>query len=138
MSEWWTYTLSDLQAFSLQTYHRLFELYNAAIWPAQLVSFALGAAIFWILLDGSKRARGRLVAAMLAACWLWVAIVFHATRYATIHRAAAYFAGAFGLQALVLVWVGVVRGKLVFFERPAGGSRAPVWGSSSSRCWPSR
>jgi len=55
---------------------------------------------------------------MLAACWLFVAIAFHASRYATINWAAVYFAGAFGLEALLLIWIGVLRGRLLF-ERPA-------------------
>ena len=38
MSEWWTYSLSDFLLFSPRTYYRLFELYNVAIWPLQLVS----------------------------------------------------------------------------------------------------
>ena len=33
MSEWWTYHLSDFLLFAPRTYYRLFELYNAAIWP---------------------------------------------------------------------------------------------------------
>ena len=45
MSEWWTYRLSDLLLFSPQTYYRLFELYNAAIWPAQVLAIALGLAV---------------------------------------------------------------------------------------------
>jgi hypothetical protein len=36
MSEWWTYRLSDILPFSAQTYFRLFELHNAAVWPAQI------------------------------------------------------------------------------------------------------
>ena len=35
MPEWWTYSLSDFLMFSPRTYYRLFELHNAAIWPAQ-------------------------------------------------------------------------------------------------------
>ena len=42
MPEWWTYTLSDIQSFSLHSYYRLFELYNAAIWPGQIAAIALG------------------------------------------------------------------------------------------------
>ena len=45
MSEWWTYSLSDLILFSRAAYFRLFELYNAAIWPAQIAVFAVGVAI---------------------------------------------------------------------------------------------
>jgi Family of unknown function (DUF6064) len=113
MSEWWTYSLSDFLLFSPRTYYRLFELYNAAIWPAQIVAVALGLAIL-ALLRRAGVSRGRLIAAVLAGCWLWVAIAFHLKRYATINWAAVYFAGAFTLEAALLIWTGVVRSRLVF------------------------
>jgi hypothetical protein len=119
MSEWWTYTLSDIQSFSLHSYSRLFELYNAAIWPAQIVALALGLAILVFLRRAEPR-RGRLIAAILAACWLWIAIAFHAHRYATLTWTARYFAWWFGLEAALLIWTGVVRGRLVFERRPFG------------------
>lgn len=124
MPEWWTYTLSDLQSFSLDTYYRLFERYNAAIWPGQIVALALGAWILALVRRGASVPRGRLVAGILAVCWLWIAIAFHATHYATIHRAAVYFAWAFVLEALLLVWAGVFRGGLTFERRADGVGRA--------------
>jgi Family of unknown function (DUF6064) len=124
MSEWWTYTLSDFLLFSPRTYYRLFEIYNAAIWPAQIAAIGLGLAVLALL----RRAAGRRsIAAILAACWLWVAIAFHANRYATINWAAVYFAWAFGFEAALLIWTGVIRGRLTF-ERPAdSASRAGQW-----------
>ena len=126
MSEWWTYTLSDFLLFSPRTYYRLFELYNAAIWPAQIVAVILGLAI-WALLSRAAAVRGRLIAAILAGCWLWVAIAFHAHRYATINTVAVYFAWGFGLEAALLIWTGIVRDRMVF-ERPVDlASRAGLW-----------
>ena len=110
MPEWWTYSLSDLQAFTLETYYRLFERYNAAIWPAQIAAVAIGLSIPLLLRRPGLRT-GRLVAAILAACWVWVAIGFHASRYAEIHRAAVYFGWGFGLEALLLVGSGVLGGR---------------------------
>ncbi|MFY9551859.1 MAG: DUF6064 family protein [Thermoanaerobaculia bacterium] len=123
MSEWWTYTLSDFLLFSARTYHRLFEIYNAAIWPAQIVAVGLGVAII-ALLRRAASSRGRIVAAILAACWLWVAIAFHAKRYATINTAGIHFAWAFGVEAALLIWIG---GRLQFEwpEDPAG--RVGLW-----------
>src|SRR5262245_33918588 len=72
MPEWWTYSLSDFLLFSPRIYYRLFELYNAAIWPLQILALMLGAAVFGLLLSGVIW-RGRAIAAVLAACWLWVA-----------------------------------------------------------------
>ena len=111
MSEWWTYTLSDFLLFSPRTYYRLFELYNAEIWPAQLVAFAFAVAALG-LLRSRREGRTGIVAAILAACWLWVAWAFHWRHYATINWAATYFAGAFAFEALLLVVLGLVRNDL--------------------------
>ena len=112
MPDWWTYTLSDHQAFTLDTYYRLFERYNRGVWPAHVAALLLGAAILMLLRrQGGGPARGRVVAGILAASWLWIAIAFHATRYATIHRGAKAFAWAFGFEALLLVAVGVLGGN---------------------------
>ena len=117
MPEWWTYHLSDFLLFTARTYSRLFEIYNAAIWPAQILALSLGLAIVPLSRRASPSS-GRLIAAILAACWLWVGIVFHAARYATINTAAVYFAWAFGIEAALLIGIGVLRGGLRF-ERPA-------------------
>lgn len=113
MSEWWTYSLSDFLLFSPRTYYRLFELYNADVWPAQILSLALGVVIL-ALLRHDWPGRGRMVAAILAGCWIWVAWAFHWQHYATINWAAGYLAAAFALEALLLVWTGVIRNKLEF------------------------
>ncbi len=126
MSEWWTYRLSNFLLFSPQTYHRLFELYNAAVWPAQIAAVAVGLAIL-LLLVRPERTRSRLLAAFLAACWFWIAIAFHANRYATINWAAIYFAWAFGLEAALLLWTGIVRARLVFERDAALAGRAGFW-----------
>ena len=118
MSEWWTYTLSDIQSFSVHSYYRLFELYNRAIWPAQVLALALAIAIL-VLLRRSEARRARLITAILALCWLWIAIAFHAHRYATLTWSARYFAWGFGVEATLLLWTAL-RGRLIFERRLAG------------------
>ena len=54
MSEWWTYRLSDFLMFSPRTYHRLFELTNAEIWPLQIVTLAAGLLGFWLVWRGTS------------------------------------------------------------------------------------
>lgn len=110
MAEWWTYRLEDFLLFAPQTYYRLFELYNAALWPAQLVALALGGTLVGQWWYG----RGRALAAVLAGCWLWVAWAFHVRHYATINWAATWFALGFAGEALLLFWSGVIRGRLRF------------------------
>ena len=112
MSEWWTYRLTSFLLFSPRTYYRLLELYNLAIWPAQLAGVAIGFAIVLFLI-GKRGHRERIIAGLLAACWLWVAYAFHFQRYAQINWAATWFAVAFAFEALLLVAVGVLAGRLV-------------------------
>lgn len=111
MSEWWTYTPADFLMFAPRTYWRLFERYNLAIWPAQLVGVAFGLALV-ALVHGNRTHRDRIIAGLIAACWLWIAWAFHAQRYAQINWAATWFAAAFAWQALLLVIVGVVAGRI--------------------------
>lgn len=113
MSEWWTYRLTSFLLFSPRTYRRLFELYNLAIWPAQLVGAAIGLAIVALLI-GKRGHRDRIIAGLLAACWLWIAWAFLYQRYAQINWVATWFAAAFAFEALLLVGLGVFAGRIVF------------------------
>ena len=121
MSEWWTYHLSNFLLFSARTYYRLFEIYNAAIWPAQIPAIAAGVAIPALLRGGTaaSRALGRAISVILAACWLFVAVAFHAKRYASINTFGIPIAWAFGIEAALLIGIGVVAGRLNF-AWPAG------------------
>jgi hypothetical protein len=113
MSEWWTYSLSDFLLFSARTYYRLIELYNIDIWPAQSVALALGC-ILLALIWRPRPGQGRFVAAILMACWIWVAWAFHWRHFVTINWAATYFAYAFAAEALLLLVFGIVGDELAF------------------------
>jgi len=113
MSEWWTYSLSSFLLFSPRTYYRLFELYNLAVWPLQMVALALGFAIL-VLIWRAPAWSGRAVAATLVECWLFVAWAYLLERYDSINWIARYFAIGFALQAVLLMWTGVVRDRLRF------------------------
>ena len=113
MSEWWTYQLSDFLLFSARTYYRLFERYNIEVWPAQILALAAAFALLACLLRATAWS-ARVAAALLAACWLWVGWAFHLERYAAINWTARYFAAAFAVEALLLLWIGVARGRVLF------------------------
>lgn len=120
MSEWWTYRLSDFLLFSPQAYYRLFERYNLALWPAQIVALGLGVVTALLLWRGGAHA-GRIASALLAVAWLWIAWAFQLQRYATINPAGAHLAAAFAIQAALLLWFGVVR------DRMAPGRHRLAW-----------
>ena len=116
MSEWWTYRLSDFLMFTPRTYYRLFELHNAEIWPLQIVTIAAGLAALWLVWRG---AYGRVIAAVLAAAWIFVAWAYHFERYATINTGAPYYAAGFAGEALLLAWFALRRDGLRFDRQPA-------------------
>ena len=122
MPDWWTYRLSDFALFSERVYYRLFELQNQALWPAQILTLALGSLVL-ALLARRPAAAGRVAPAILAAVWLWLAWAFFWRSYATINWAAAYAAPAAALQGLILLWLGTLRGSLRF-DAAAGMARA--------------
>jgi len=112
MSDWWTYQLSDLILFTPQAYFRLIELYNISIWPVQLLALMLGctiAALAWRRPNWS----GRVISAILALSWLWIAWAFHLQRLADIHWVATYFAAGFAIQAILIIWTGVIKDRFV-------------------------
>ena len=111
MAVWLSYSLSDFLLFTPHTYYRLFELYNRAIWPVHLAAAALGLMLLVLMFYGGAR-RGRAIAGVLAACWLWVAWVFLLGRYDTINWMARYAAVAFTLEAILLIVSGVVLNRL--------------------------
>ena len=124
MPEWWTYTLGDFLMFAPRTYYRMIERYNAAVWPAHLLTTGLGVAIAGLGLRPS-RGRIRLAGAVLAVLWAWVGTAFLWQRYAVINWPARWFAVLFALEASLLALVGGALGTLAIGHRarrvPAAG-----------------
>ena len=112
MSEWWTYSPANFLMFSARTYYRLTERLNLALWPAHLVALAVGVLLLTLILRQPGERMNRIVTALLAAGWLVVAWLYFWERYCTIHTAGRWFAAAFAVQALALLWCGVVRARL--------------------------
>ncbi|GAB5468233.1 MAG: hypothetical protein Kilf2KO_12630 [Rhodospirillales bacterium] len=101
MAEWVSYSLSDFLLFAPETYVRLFERYNEALWPAQLLLLPFYGLVIWALLRG----RGRLLLGLMTLAWWVVAWAFFWERYQQINWAATWMAGGFALQGLLLVAV---------------------------------
>ena len=121
MSVWLTYSLSDFLLFTPHTYYRLFALYNLAVWPLHLLAGALGIALLVFLHYGGDW-RGRAIAAILAACWLWVAWAYLYERYDTINWIARYLAIGFAVQAILLIASGVVLNRFAPGESLVSGA----------------
>ena len=108
-ADWQTYRLGDFIPFTPEVYFRLMERANAAFWPWQLATVALGLAALVLALRGNHRSA--LIA--LAPAWVISALAFHFEFYAEINVAAPWFGWAFIAQAALLAivagWPGAGR-----------------------------
>ena len=145
MRDWLSYRLSDLLLFSPRTYYRLLELHNRAWWPAHLAFLGVGASIVVLLRRGTQWS-ATAITVLVSTCWLFVAWAFHLARYATINWAARYFAVAFVIQALLMLWYGARRRPLFAWPSDRRGHVAlglllfalcvePLIGPLGGRAW---
>lgn len=101
MAAWSSYSLADLLLFSAESYLRLFELNNAALWPLPPVMAAAALALPALTRKAPATAE-RIIALLLGLAWILVAWGFLYQRYAEINTAASWFALAFAAEGLLL------------------------------------
>lgn len=134
MSEWWTYSLSDLLMFSARSYYRQFALMNRELWPLHLLALAAGAGIVMCMLR-VRPAGARIAFALLGLTWLWVGWAYHLQRYADINTGAPYFAIGFCIQAGLLGWMAL-RKQATSFSTGLAGRIAILIVLASLLIWP--
>ena len=104
---------ADMLPFTAEVFFSVFEQYNRAIWPAQIVAYGLGIVVVLLTLrpvPGGDRAIG----VLLAAAWAWIGVVYHLGHFAAIDFIAPAFAAVFLIQALLFAWTGAIGGKIAF------------------------
>lgn len=109
--------------FTVEEFFDVFRQYNETVWPAQLVLLAAAIVAVLMAVRAGEHA-GRTVSGILALLWLWMGAVYHIGFFRDINPAAVLFAGLFIVQALLLIWLGVLEGRLTFRSHGA----AHVWG----------
>ncbi|MBK6542389.1 MAG: hypothetical protein IPG10_14140 [Flavobacteriales bacterium] len=102
--------------FTVDQFMAVFAAYNVAVWPAQILLYAV--ALLAVLLPFSKVARDGWIATVLGFLWLWMGIAYHWLHFASINKAAYAFGALFVLQGLLFLFAGQ-RGQLLF-QRPNG------------------
>jgi drug/metabolite transporter (DMT)-like permease len=107
--------------FTVTEFFSVFQDYNEAVWPAQMVLLGLGLAAVVLVLKPRART-GVAIALILAFLWGWLALAYHVAFFTRINPLAWLFAGVSLAGALVFVWHGLVRRRLSFAW--VGGVRA--------------
>ena len=110
--------------FTADQFFEVFARYNEQVWPAQILLNLLALAA--VLVAWRWRGASRAVAVMLAALWLWAGVVYHWIFFRQVNPAASVFAVGFVLQALLILWLGTIRTRLVF-AYPSGMAGAAGW-----------
>lgn len=95
--------------FSTEQFFQVFIAYNTAVWPVQFLFLGLAGTAVWLAFR-SERWAGRIIASILALLWAWMAIAYHWAFFSQINPMARVFAGAFLLEAALLLWAGFGRG----------------------------
>jgi hypothetical protein len=104
--------------FDSAQFLEVFALYNAAVFPAQVVLLAAALVAVRLAARGD-RASSKTAAAILGLLWLWMGVVYHWLFFSQINGAAVVFGAFFVLQSLIFIYAGVI-GNDVSFRRPSG------------------
>jgi len=99
--------------FTIEQFFEIFGRYNESVWPAQIGLNMLALAAVGLLFTGHS-ASDRVIAIILGGFWLWMAVAYHLLFFAAINPAAWVFGLFFLTEALWIIWLGAVQGKLHF------------------------
>jgi hypothetical protein len=99
--------------FTPADFFDVFGRYNTNLWPAALALWVASAALVAAAIR-MREPPHRALSALLAVHWAWSGLAYHAAFFTRINPAAWLFATLFLAQAALLVWYGVVRGRLRF------------------------
>ena len=99
--------------FTVDQFLSVFARYNVAVWPAQLILYALG--ILAICLAFQRRLYpSNVISFILALFWIWMGLVYHFWFFSVINPAALIFAAFFVLQGMLFFIAGVLKHQLSF------------------------
>ena len=85
--------------FTTAEFLRVFEQYNSAVWPGQVLIYLIGLAA--IVLAFTRRAvASKLISLILSLFWLWMGVVYHLIFFSEINKAARLFGALFIVQSL--------------------------------------
>jgi hypothetical protein len=106
--------------FTPDEFFSVFERYNLAIWPAQVVIYAVVVAVLaWVLLRPSRGASLAL-GAVLAVTWVLMGAGYHLSFFRAVSPVAVPAGVLFVLAGLLFAWA-TLRGSLSF------GARRDLW-----------
>ncbi len=133
--------------FSVEQFLKVFELYNQAVWPAQIILYVLAIVAIYAAAGRLTRSAA-IISWILGILWIWMGIVYHIIYFSVINKAAYFFGAAFVLEGSLFLYAGLIKKKLSFRLRSnlngvVGGTLIffalvvyPVWGYFQGHVYP--
>jgi hypothetical protein len=87
------------RSLTLEVLLDVFEKYNLAIWPMQVVGYVLGLTALYLVIR-KKGFHELWVGLILSFLWVWTGIVFFILYFGPVYLPACIFGGFFVVQAL--------------------------------------
>ena len=103
--------------FTVEQFMGIFEKYNIAVWPMQIILVLIALSALFLSLRKFSYS-DRFISAILGFFWLWIGIVYHLTYFTSINKAAYLFGALYINQGLIFIFVGGIKSKLSFKLQP--------------------
>jgi hypothetical protein len=99
--------------FTTDQFFSVFEKYNHAIFPVQIILFLL--VVLALIAIGSKiQNKDKFVSLILGILWLWIGIVYHISYFTGINKVAFGFGALFIFQGFFFMYEGILLYNLKF------------------------
>ncbi|HEY3389743.1 MAG TPA: DUF6064 family protein [Prolixibacteraceae bacterium] len=99
--------------FTNEQFFQLFERYNLAVFPVQIL-LILFALIPVSLILSNSRLKNKFIGGYLGLLWIWTGFVYHIGFFAEINKAAYLFGTIFILQGILIFVSTFIRERLIF------------------------
>jgi len=97
--------------FTRDQFFDVLAAYNVALWPFVLALWIV-TSVAVIRFFREPHSGGRLITVLLPVQWAWAGLAYHAAFFARINPAAPLFAALFLVEAGLLAWYALTRGRL--------------------------
>lgn len=99
--------------FTTEQFFNVFEKYNSAIFPFQLIILLLGF-IGLLLIHSKNSIKNKIIGSFLGMLWIWIGFAYHIAFFSEINKVALVFGVIFILQGLLILYNTLVTGRLIF------------------------
>lgn len=99
--------------FTTEQFLNVFQAYNTAIWPSQLIAYLFGIVAVICSFWGSP-ASDKIINSILGSFWLWTGMIYHIRFFSEINNAAFGFGILFVIQGLLFLGMGLFADKIQY------------------------